>query len=310
MQPFTGVSSVRSAVQATALGVAAYALDTVQIGEKLIFTGGIRWDRFDTDYKQTFGTIASFRRIDQKPTWRAAVVYKPVQAGSVYFSYGTSFNPSAESLSLSASNADLPPETNRTYEVGTKWDLSRNRLSLRAALFRTIKDNAREPDPNNSLLNVLAGTQRVNGIQLEARGRVMSRWEILTGYAHLDAKVVSSNFYPDAIGARLANVPENTFNIWNQFRLPWHFETGLGGNYVSSRTASSTAPLDPATGLLKELPGYWVFSAMAKHPINDHIDLQANVYNLANRYYYDQLHPGHIVLGAGRSALIGIRFKF
>jgi len=69
-------------------------------------------------------------------------------------------------------------------------------------------------------------------------------------------------------------------------------------------------PFDPITGLTKEVPGYWVFNAMASHPLNEHIDLQVNAYNLANRYYYDELHPGHIVLGPGRSALIGIKFKF
>ena len=49
---------------------------------------------------------------------------------------------------------------------------------------------------------------------------------------------------------------------------------------------------------------------MAKHPINERLDLQINVNNIANRYYYDELHPAHIVLGPGRSALIGVKFKF
>src|SRR6185437_8169397 len=79
---------------------------------------------------------------------------------------------------------------------------------------------------------------------------------------------------------------------------------------VSSRTASSTAPFDPVTGLIKEVPGYWVFNAMASHRLTEHIDLQVNVNNIANRYYYDELHPAHIVLGPGRSALIGLKFKF
>ena len=85
---------------------------------------------------------------------------------------------------------------------------------------------------------------------------------------------------------------------------------GAGSNYVSSRTASATAPLDPSTGLIKEVPGYWVFNAMVEHPLNEHMDLQVNVNNLANRYYYDELHPGHIVLGPGRSALAGLKFRF
>ncbi|MGH9666792.1 MAG: TonB-dependent receptor, partial [Bryobacteraceae bacterium] len=246
----------------------------------------------------------------EMPTWRAAAVYKPVDIGSIYFAAGTSFNPSAESLSLSASTASLPPERNKNYEFGTKWDLNHARLSLRAAIFRTEKTNAREPDPNNPVLNVLAGNQKVDGVQVEARGRITSRWELLSGYAYLDSSVVSSNYYPSAIGAQLANVPKHTFNLWNDYRLPRHWEGGLGGNHISSRTASSTAPLDPTTGLVKQVPGYWVFNAMVKHPLIEHIDLQVNVYNLANRYYYDQLHPGHIVLGAGRSALIGFHFKF
>ncbi len=49
---------------------------------------------------------------------------------------------------------------------------------------------------------------------------------------------------------------------------------------------------------------------MAKRSLTEHLDIQANVSNIANRYYYDQLHPAHIVLGAGRSALIGLKFKF
>src|SRR5271154_4967099 len=83
-----------------------------------------------------------------------------------------------------------------------------------------------------------------------------------------------------------------------------------GTNFVDSRTASSTVPLDPVTGLVKEVPGYWVFNAMVKRKLTEHLDLQVNVNNIANRYYYDQLHPAHIVLGPGRSALIGLKFKF
>src|SRR5262249_41138315 len=174
----------------------------------------------------------------------------------------------------------------------------------------TTKLNAREPDPTNAILNVLAGTQRVRGAQFEARFRLTSRWDMLTSYAHLDAKVIGSNFYPAAIGARLANVPQETFNFWSAARLPGRCEVGAGGNFVSSRTASSTVPFDPTTGLLKQLPGYWVFNAMAKRRLTEHLDLQMNINNIANRYYYDQLHPAHIVLGAGRSALAGLKFKF
>jgi catecholate siderophore receptor len=309
-QAFSGTEAISSIVHTTALSAAAYLLDTIQLSKKWDLTGGIRWDRFDSAYTQQVAPASAFNRVDEMPSWRAALVFKPAPIGSIYFDAGTSFNPSAESLSLSAATANLPPEKNLTYELGTKWDLDHRRFSLRSAMFRTEKYNAREPDPDNPLLDVLAGTQRVDGVEVQAQGRITSRWELLSSFADLDSKVVNSQYYPAAVGYPLANVPRYTFNFWSTYRLPGRWEAGAGSNYVSSRTASATTPLDPATGLIKEVPGYWVFNAMVKHPINEHIDLQVNVNNIANRYYYDELHPGHIVLGPGRSALIGIKFKF
>ncbi|HXR77786.1 MAG TPA: TonB-dependent siderophore receptor [Bryobacteraceae bacterium] len=309
-QDLSGNVTISSIVHATAVTAGAYLLDTMNLGKRWDLAGGFRWDRFDTDYRQSVAPASAFNRVDQMPSWRAALVYKPVSIGSIYFDAGTSFNPSAESLSLSGSTASLPPEKNLTYEFGSKWEFPHSRLSLRTALFQTEKLNAREPDPTNPLLNVLAGTQRVRGAQFEVRGRLTSRWDMLSSYAYLDGKVVSSNYYPDSIGVPLANVPRNTFNFWSTYRLPWRVETGVGGNYVSSRTASATKPFDPTSGLLKEAPAYWVFNVMAKRKLTEHIDLQVNVNNITNRYYYDELHPAHIVLGPGRSALAGLQFKF
>ena len=310
LDTLTGTATITSIVTTTSVTAAAYVLDTMKMGKHWDLAGGFRWDRFDTSYSQTVAPASSFHRLDEMPSWRAALTYKPVSIGSIYFAAGTSFNPSAESLSLSAGTASLPPEKNRTYEFGSKWDFPHNRLSLRTSLFQTVKLNAREPDPNNSLLNVLAGTQRVDGVEVEAHSRLTSRWDLLGSFAHLDARVIASNYYPASVGARLANVPANTFNFWSVYRLPAHWEAGAGGNFVASRTASSTVPLDPLTGLVKQVPGYWVFSAMAKRRITEHLDFQVNIANVANRYYYDELHPAHIVLGPGRSALAGLKFKF
>ena len=132
----------------------------------------------------------------------------------------------------------------------------------------------------------------MRGTQFEVRGHITSRWDILSSYAYLDGKVVSSNYYPASIGAQLANAPRNTANLWTEYRLPRNWaEIGLGSNFVDSRTASSTVPNDPITGLIKQVPSYWVFNAMVKRKLNEHLDLQININNLANRDYYDQLHP-------------------
>ena len=331
-QTFSGLSAPSSSVHVTSTSYALYLLDTIELGSRWELIGGARFDRFLTDEKsisyptprmavpggpivQGPPTITYPSRLDRKPSWRAAAVYKPVSYGSIYFDYGTSFNPSAETLALTVGpngtgTANLAPEFNRSYEVGTKWDLNNSRFFLRADLFRTTKDNAREASPTNSLVYVLAGTQRVDGAELVLNGRVSNRWQVLSSYTFMHSEVVKSQYYPQSVGYRLANVPDNLFNLWTTYQPTSRLTIGGGGNYVDSRTASSTVPLDPTTGLIKQVPGYVVLNAMGRYTLTDNLAFQVNVFNLANRNYIDEIHPAHIVPGAGTSGLFGLTFRF
>lgn len=335
--PFSGTGTVASVTHVKSQSVGLYFVDTVHLGRMFDLSGGVRWDYFDTRYSlyvpntTTPATVAS-QDVSQ-PSYRAAFVYKPNQHGSVYFDYGTSFNPSAESLSLSVSTSVLPPEQNETYEVGAKYGLLSDRLLLDGAWFRTTKLNARETDPTNSNNVVLAGNQRVQGVQASAVGRLSQGTDLVLGYAYLNSEVLSSKFFPTAVGYPLANVPKQTFNAFLTRNVVARIKAGLGANYVAARTASSTVPFmpltfgplttytEPATGAqkkgyqvlsteIKQVPGYWVFNAMISRPVTDRLELQANIYNLANRFYIDQPHPSHLIPGAGLSALIGVNFKF
>ncbi len=331
-QSFSGTSAPSTNVHLTSTSYAVYLLDTIQLGRYWELIGGARFDRFLSDEKsityptpnmavaggpivQGPPTITYPSRLDRKPSWRAAAVFKPATFGSIYFDYGTSFNPSAEALALTVGpagtgTANLAPEFNRSYEVGTKWDLNNARMSVRADLFRTTKDNAREASPTNSLIYVLAGTQRVDGAELVLNGRVSNRWQVLSSYTYMHSEVVKSQYYPLSVGYRLANVPNNLFNIWTTYEPIHRLTIGGGGNYVDSRTASSTVPVDPTTGLIKQVPGYVVLNAMGRYTLTDNLALQVNVFNLANRNYIDEIHPAHIVPGAGTSGLFGLNFRF
>jgi catecholate siderophore receptor len=343
-QPFGGKGYITSIVHTKSESVGLYFVDTVKLGRLFEVTGGIRWDRFDTGYNlyqptpPAGGTVtapvAPISRIDEQPSYRAAFVYKPTSRGSVYFDYGTSFNPAAESLSLSIglANSSAAPEENKTYEVGAKWSFLNERLLAEGAWFRTEKDNARETDPTNSNNIVAAGNQLVKGVQFSLVGRLPEGMDIVAGYAYLDSDVIYSKFFPTAVGYPLANVPKQTFNLFVTHRLPLRLNVGVGGNYVASRTASSTVPYVPtaysgpisyltASGApavhyqvlateLKQVPGYWIFNAMVRRPLTDRLELQANVNNILNRYYIDLPHPSHLIPGAGANAQIGIYFKF
>lgn len=336
---FSGTAYDSTNTHTTSKSVGFYFVDTLKLTRYFELSGGVRWDRFDTRYSvygppnaigvKPSGVIGPLNQMVQKLTYRAAFVYKPTAHGSVYFDYGTSFNPSAESLSLSVSTTVLPPEENETFEGGAKYSLLGDRLMLDGAVFRTTKLNARETDPTNSNNIVLSGNQRVSGVQASAVGRLSDGFALVLGYAHLRSETTSSLLFPTSSGTRLANVPANTFNAFLTRRVLFGIKGGFGANYVASRAASSTVPTVPltfgpqvvipgtfakgyqvlSTGA-KEVPGYWIFNAMVSRPITERIELQANVYNLVNRFYIDQPHPSHLIPGAGLSALVGANFRF
>jgi catecholate siderophore receptor len=306
--PFTAPSFYQTVITNTSNMFALYLIDTIKYGEHWELTGGIRWDQFNTNYKQIVAPAVYLQNDASMPSYRAALTYKPNANSSIYFAFGTSFNPSAETLSLATNTAQLQPEENITYEVGTKWNVLNDKLTLTGAVFQLEKTNARVPDPTNSAFNVLGGNQRVRGFEIGAAGYITDRWEIYAGYAFLDS-VVTQSTLPSTVGQWLGNTPRNTLSIWNSYALPWYdIEVGGGIQWVSQRLASSTP--NATTGQFEWAPGYYTVQLMGKMPIRPGIDLQVNGYNLTNVKYYDLLHPSHVVPGSGASGLMTLSVKF
>jgi len=303
----------------TANSVAPFVLDTVKLGEQWEATVGLRWDYFDVDYNDNnfstikLGTITKHDHIqhtDEMGSYRAALTYKPATNGNIYLAFGTSFNPSAEDLSLisssrsfSLSNANLSPEKNRSYELGSKWALVQGRLDVSGAVFRLEKENARVPDPNNVALNILGGTQRVDGFDLHAEGQITASWRVDAGYEYLDSKVTETAPGAAPVGAPLMNTPKHSATFWTVYEIVPRFEIGGGGRFVSSQYTQNVPPI-------KTVSGFWTFDAMAKYAFTPNIALQLNGNNLTNRYYYDQLHFFHVVPGPGRTALLTLSVRF
>jgi catecholate siderophore receptor len=277
---------------------AGYAFDTVEIGNHLELTGGLRWDRFAVDYTSVAvdGVATTFERTDTMTSGRAGIIVKPRPEGSIYAGFGTSFNPSAEGLSLTAANVNLEPEKTRNLEAGTKWDLLRQQLSLTAAIFRTEKTNARTPgvspgDPPT----VLAGRQRVDGFEIGVSGRLRRWWSAIVNYAHMTSTIEQSNTAAE-VDQNLALTPENTLAVWNTFELPGGVSLGGGAQYMDSvfRNATNTT----------FVPSYWLLNATAAYAVNEHLSLRVNGNNLGNKQYVDRIGGGHYIPGPGRQLFV------
>lgn len=299
-QPFQGVITVNPTVgKATANSQALYAFDTVKLGERFQLNGGIRWDRFDVNGVNTNGN--PLVRTDNMVSTRASAVYKPVSPGSIYVSYGTSLNPSLEGLTYQPADTSTEPEKTYTVEAGTKWDLLESRLSLSGAVFRVDKKNARTPGllPDDPPV-VLDGTQRVNGVELGISGMLRRDLTLYGGYTFMDAKIVRSNT-PSEVGRTMQNTPRNSVSLWSTYRFR-RLTLGGGIRAFGKRYGNNTNT--------RWVDSYWTADAMVSYPVSSKLDLRLNLFNLNDAYYFDRLGGGHLIPGAGRSAMISTNFRF
>ncbi len=291
-----------------ARSAALYVFDTLKLSEQWQVSAGGRFDYFEAE-QLTKATGISLDRIDRVPTWNAGILYKPAPNGSVYVNYSNSFNPGAENLTLStaannAANINTKPELTDTYEIGTKWDLLNERLSLTGALFRIVKTNARTVDPTDAVPTVsVSGEQRVQGIELGATGRITDRWQVYSGLVWLESRITKSDNAAE-VGHNLARTPELSFSVWTTYDILRDLQVGAGASYVDSMHINTTNP--------HEISGYWLFDAMANYQLTDNVAVRLNAYNLFNEFYIASAHGGgaHIVPGPGRAAVLTTSFKF
>jgi catecholate siderophore receptor len=325
-QPYLGVIRYTGAVnESTSDDAAAFLGETMKFWQdKIQLSGGVRWDYYDAELDQRAAPAVPggpaltsiFGRTDRVFSYRVALAYKPVPIGTFYVAYGTSFNPSAEgavsSTLLTAATALLVPEENRTFEIGTKWDVLSERLALTAAVFRTDKTNARTPGltPNDPPM-VLDGEQRVQGFEIGVAGNITDGWKVFGGYTYLDSEILKSNtLTTDPFSGRLLSqkgnqlpqTPDHSFSLWTAYTLPWEIEVGAGASYVGRRFS--------ATDNLREAPGYWLFDGLISKQFTKHIKAQVNIYNIADERYIDRVSGGHFVPGTGRTVALTFGFAF
>ncbi|HUO01606.1 MAG TPA: TonB-dependent receptor, partial [Rhizomicrobium sp.] len=290
-----------------------YAVDNIDFDPQWSLVAAIRFDHFGATYNQPVGSKpAHFTHNDDIGSPRLALVYKPTDNSSVYFSYGTSFNPSAETLSLSASNQGLGPERDRTFEAGGKIDVLDGLLGLTAAAFNTVMDNARISDPDNPGLQELAGTERVNGIEVGARGHITPDWELIAGYTYLAPHAVG--LIAAGVAGPIPNIAHDQANVWSVYDFDSGWKLGGGLNWMGEREIAADTASFPGQIITATSPSYMTFDAMVAYPVTDKLNLTLNAYNLANTFYYANAYfttpmENHIVPGTGRTFLLTANYS-
>lgn len=305
---------------------ALYAFDTLALSDQWDLSLGVRYEKFEGESDSVVFANNPPRTqsesSDEVVSGRVGLAYKPVENGTLYVAWGNSFNPSAQGVAttgtgLNADNQDLDPEKNETWELGTKWELLDQRLSLNAALFRVEKTNGRidaDVTGNSNITQyVLEGVQRVDGFELGVSGKVTDKWQAFATYTQLTSEIIKAGAsVADQAqeGQALANTPPRSFSLWNTYQLPADFELGYGAQFVDQRNVANAGRA--------KVDAYWVHGAMLGYRVNKELDLQLNVNNLFDEEYYDRVrtnlgttaNTGGLVPGDGRSATLTANYSF
>lgn len=305
--PYTGART-----EADGRTLAVYAFDTVKLDEQWEVSGSLRYDNSNVDATSVAagaGATTNFSHTDEVWSWRLGGVFKPLPHGSIYVATGTSFNTSGDRLSLNSNTAAVDPERNDTYELGTKWDVLDEQLSLSAAIFRTEKTNARTANPLGGSQDVLEGKQRVDGIEFGVSGNVTKEWKLFAGYTYLDDQVVASNTAAE-VGRRLVNVADHSFSLWSTYMLPWWgLEIGGGAQHLSGRAAGNAEGSAAGTSA-NSVEGYWIYDAMVAWHATENVTIQLNGTNLLDTEYYEGVYSSMAHPGPLRTFLLTTSFKY
>ena len=282
---------------------AVYLQDQIELSPQWQAIFGLRYDDFRVDLRNN-RTGATFRSDDGLLSPRGGLVYKPVDAVSLYASYSIANQPRAgEQLSsLTASNAALDPETFRNRELGAKWDI-RPDLAASIAVYRLDRGNVAIVDPSDPTRSLLVDGQVGKGVEFGIAGRITEAWQLMGGYAYQTGEITTTQSGGARAGNRLAQLPEHAASLWNRYDVNDTIGVGLG---IIHRGALFASVDNVVT-----LPAFTRFDGALYWTLNPSMQLQLNIENLGNKRYFASAHNNNnITPGAPRSAWVSVNYRY
>ena len=307
-----------------ARNIGVYVQDTVSLTDTLKLVAGLRFDHFKGSYDTVTTTAAngtvtpgySFSKTESLWSPRVGLLWQPSETSSYYVSYGTSYNTSGDAYQFTPSSpnqtlANTPAEKSRNLEIGGKWELFDQRLSVGTALFYSEKYNERNQDPDSAAQQfLLSGKRHAAGMEFNAAGRITPKWEMFWNHTWIPvAKISRSNQQLAASGGgaqvqgdRPGLTPRHSGSVWSTYRVFPKLRLGLGANYRSSQSPEGSRAVKAA--------GFVTFDAMAEYSFTEMTTLKLNVTNLTDKLYADTLYRGFYGPGQPRRVQLTLKHQF
>ena len=297
----------------SAQNLGMYMQDLVQVAPAWKLLGGLRYDSMRGDYRSynvnTNLTTGAYTQTIGDWSERFGVLYQPNALSSFHFSWGNSFNTSADTYSYSALSSNTAPEQSNNVEIGAKLDTADKRFTTRLAVFQSTKYNERNTDTTDAITAtsfLLSGKRHASGLEVDFSGYLTPQWEVFVSYMWMPDAVVDQAAPNQTAGSNQGDRPELTpihsGTAWSTYKLNSKWRIGGGVNFRSEQTPIRTPTF--------KVPAFSTVDLMAEYAFNDSVALKGSVTNVFNKLYADALYAAFYVPGAGRLAQATLTVKF
>lgn len=251
-----------------------YFQDHVKIARRIVATlsGRQDWTTLTTD-NQLAATTS--KQTPDKFTGRAGITYLAENGIAPYFSYSTSFLPTA---GVTYTGTPFAPTEGRQFEAGVKLQPRRSHSFITASWFQIDETNVLTPDtahPNNS---VQTGAVRSRGVEFEGVASVAQGLNLHASYSYLDESITKAN--DGTVGKRPTQIPDQLFGITSDYTFSRGPVKGLGAGLGVRFVGTSAGNADNSI----IVPTYTLVDATLRY-IWKSTELQVNATNLGDTTY-------------------------
>lgn len=198
----------------------------------------------------------------------------------------------------------MPPSTGKSKEIGLKFSLLDDNLSITTAAFHIVQENVAVTDISGNTVG--AEGRETKGFDFDLNGQILPGWNITASYTFAQPKDPDRTSLTGYSG-KITGQPKHTGNIWTTYELQEGRFQGLGAG-IGVQAASKT--VNGSTNNYFNMGGWAqtdasVFYHQPKYTVTLGMD---NIFD-RDLYYYSTT-VNYIGVKPGRTARLSMTYSF
>ena len=199
------------------------------------------------------------------------------------------------------------PERANQWEVGTKANLYKDKISLTASYYNILVSNKLMADATNPNNQVQSGEVESKGFEISLVTNPIQGLSMIAGYSYNDSKVTKDDASAGYLGLRPEEAgPQNLFNFWVNYKVSTGVLKGLGfgvgANYASEHKTLNRSNIGTFT-----LPSYIIFNSVISYTANKY-NINLKFDNFTNEKYFSGWST--VTPQRPSTVALGVDFKF